>query len=134
YVDAMETIDSHPYAMYVAVMDEATRPSHAAMNGRVFRLDDPVWDHITPPNGYGCRCRMVTLSEAEVKRRGLIVESSAGKLGTTRVPSHRDPDTGKVITKEVTTVRTAARDGAHGSFRPDAGFDGGPAGSHLMDD
>jgi len=135
YVEAVQAQDSHPYAMYVAVQDASTRSSHAAMHGRVFRLDDPVWQHICPPNGYGCRCRFVTLTEAEVKRRGLVVESSSGKLGTVQVASHRDPDTGQVVMKDVTTVRLAARHGQRASaFRADVGFDGGPAASHIMDD
>jgi len=134
YVEAVEAQDSHPYAMYIAVQDASTRHTHAAMHGRVFRLDDPVWQHICPPNGYGCRCRFVTLTEAEVKRRGLVVESSSGKLGTVQVASHRDPDTGKTVMRDVTTVRLSARNGQHTSFRADAGFDGGPAASHIMDD
>jgi len=134
YADAVEAQDSHPYAMYIAVQDASTRPSHAALHGRVFRLDDPVWQHICPPNGYGCRCRFVTLTEAEVKRRGLVVESSSGKLGTVQVASHRDPDTGQTVMRDVTTVRLASRNGERAAFRPDVGFDGGPMASHVMDD
>jgi len=134
YVDAVEAQDSHPYAMYIAVQDASTRSSHAALHGRVFRLDDPVWQHICPPNGYNCRCRFVTLSEAEVKRRGLVVESGSGKLGTVQVASHRDPDTGQTVMRDVTTVRLASRNGQQAAFRPDVGFDGGPMSSHLMDD
>jgi len=134
YADAVESQETHPYAMYVAVQDASTRSSHAAMHGRIFRLDDPVWQHICPPNGYNCRCRFVTLTEAEVKRRGAVVESSSGRLGTVQVASHRDPETGKTVMKDVTTVRLAARNGERAAFRPDIGFDGGPAASHLMDD
>jgi len=48
YADAVESQDSHPYAMYIAVQDASTRSSHAAMHGRVFRLDDPVWQQQPP--------------------------------------------------------------------------------------
>lgn len=134
YVDAIEAVDTHPYAMYIAVMDACTRPSHAALHGRVFRLGDPVWQHICPPNGYNCRCRFVTLTEAAVRRRGLVVESSAGRLGTVQVATHRDPQTGQTQLRDVTTLRLPSRDGRAAAFRPDAGFDGGPMASHLMDD
>lgn len=66
-----------PYVQYVAVMDSRTRPAHAALNGRVFRLTDPVLEVIAPPNGWGCRCRLRALSEADLTRRGLKVETAA---------------------------------------------------------
>lgn len=68
-------IDRAPYVQYIAVMDSRTRPSHAALHGRVFRLDDPAWDIIAPPNGFNCRCRARNLSAREVERRGLTIES-----------------------------------------------------------
>lgn len=70
-----ETADERPYLQYDAVMDSATRPDHAAMNGRVWRIDDPVWDVWMPPNGFRCRCGVRTLSAREVEREGLAVET-----------------------------------------------------------
>ena len=72
--------DAKPYWMYVAVLDSNTRPDHRKLNGRVFRHDDPIWSSLFPPNGWGCRCRVRALSEAQVKRMGLTVESSEGYL------------------------------------------------------
>lgn len=54
YQEMAEATDSHPYWQYVAVLDGRTRPSHRAMNGRVFRHDDPIWNTIWPPNGFNC--------------------------------------------------------------------------------
>ncbi|WP_018752664.1 phage minor head protein [Paenibacillus sanguinis] len=66
-----------PYWQYDAVNDSRTRPSHLAMDGKVFRADDPIWDTWYPPNGFRCRCGVTTLSERQVRERGLMVETSA---------------------------------------------------------
>lgn len=63
-----------PYWQYDAVNDEATRPSHLAMDGKVFPADSPVWDVWFPPNGFKCRCTVRTLSKRQVEQRGLTVE------------------------------------------------------------
>ncbi len=72
-----ETIASRPYWQYIAVLDGAARLRHRELHGKVFRADDPVWDTIYPPNGFRCRCRVRSLSERQVKARGLEVSSDA---------------------------------------------------------
>lgn len=56
---------------YVAVLDSRTRPEHAAWHDTVLPADDPWWDTHYPPNGWGCRCAVVSLSETEIERDGL---------------------------------------------------------------
>ncbi|EML6089138.1 minor capsid protein, partial [Pseudomonas aeruginosa] len=104
YAAAYEARETHPYWMYVAVMDSVTRPSHAALHGKVFRWDDPIWQHIMPPNGYNCRCRIVPLTAAAVRRRGLTVESSAGKTGQVTVETGVDKRTGEIREQTLTTL------------------------------
>lgn len=65
-----------PYWQYDAVNDSHTRPSHLAMDGRVFPADSPIWDTWFPPNGFRCRCTVKTLSRRQVEQRGLTVETS----------------------------------------------------------
>ncbi|ATG74432.1 F protein [Zobellella denitrificans] len=115
--------DDRPYWQYVAVRDSRTRPSHAALHGRVFRADDPIWQSLYPPNGWGCRCRVRALSAEQVKERGLKVESSAGKLTTHRVKTGVDKRTGEEYFTEVVTWR----DGDH-SMTPDPGWSHSPGG------
>lgn len=56
------------YLVYDAVDDENTREDHAAFDGLVAKADDPVWDNIIPPNGHGCRCRVITASKEQADR------------------------------------------------------------------
>ena len=84
----LSNIDDRPYWQYVAVMDSKTRPSHRALNGRVFRYDDPFWQSFYPPNGYRCRCRVRALSSDEVGMgSGQTPQSSSrGRLSWVNVP------------------------------------------------
>lgn len=65
-----------PYWQYVTAGDSKVRESHARMEGRVYRADDPIWDVWYPPNGFKCRCTVVSLSEEQQKRRGIQVEQA----------------------------------------------------------
>lgn len=74
--------ESRPYLQYVAVMDARTRPSHAAMHGLVFHIDDPIWKTHYPPCGYNCRCRVRSHSEFALKAQKLQPISSSGDTFT----------------------------------------------------
>ncbi|QIH08931.1 MULTISPECIES: phage minor head protein [unclassified Pseudomonas] len=127
-----QTTETHPYWMYVAILDGKTRPSHRALSGRVYRHDDPIWSAIYPPNGFNCRCRVTALSESAAKRRGLKVESSEGRLFTETVETGIDKRTGEVRTASVTGIRTTDAAGKPITFRTDPGFNHAP-GTGLAD-
>lgn len=91
-----------PYWRYRTAGDGHVRESHAAMEGRVYRADDPIWDIWYPPNGFQCRCTVVSLSKRQVERLGLRVETAA--------PYSVDHSTGEILPKF-----------------PDKGFSGNPA-------
>jgi len=80
YKEQIDNVENRPYFQYVAVMDRRTRPSHAMLNGRVFRYDDEFWNSFYPPNGWGCRCRVRALSNENLSDRKLEVDSSKGHL------------------------------------------------------
>lgn len=121
-----QTTETHPYWMYVAILDGKTRPSHRALHGQVFRHDDPIWSAIFPPNGFNCRCRVVALTEAALKRRGLTVVSSAGRSFTETVETGTDKRTGEIRTATVTGLRTTDAEGRAITFRTDPGFNHAP--------
>ncbi len=61
-----------PFVEYRAVLDEHTRDSHAELNGTVYASDDPAWHDIAPPNGYRCRCAIVTRAAEEVDMSSVL--------------------------------------------------------------
>lgn len=104
YREMMESMDDAPYGQFVAIIDQNTRPAHAALNGMVFRLDDPFWDTHWPPLDWGCRCSVRQLSDRDVQKKKLTVSSGEGNLADSTitmsdgekatVTTYRDPKTG----------------------------------------
>ena len=80
---------SRPYWQYMAVMDKRVRPSHAMLHGKVYPADHEFWASNYPPNGFRCRCCARTLSEHQVKKMHLPVETEMPKAGV-----WTDPKTG----------------------------------------
>lgn len=72
---------ARPYWQIIATNDDRTRPEHRAVNGKVLSADDPFWKNARPPFGHQCRCRIVSLSEADLKRRGLTVSEGSSIRG-----------------------------------------------------
>ena len=109
YKEMAENVEDRPYWQYVAVLDSKTRPAHRALNGKVFRYDDPFWHSFYPPNGWNCRCRVRALSVADVKDRGVeiskgddylreeevLISKTTGEK--TNVMVYTDPKTGRDI-------------------------------------
>ncbi len=84
--------DNRPFIQYVAVRDASSRPHHAAQHGRVYHIDDPIWDVMWPPNGFNCRCRVRALSQDDITERGLTI--SKGKIDQEDIPVKNTDDTG----------------------------------------
>lgn len=123
YEQFVKNAEHRPYWQYLAIRDAVTRPSHAAMHGRVFRWDDPIWQWLWPPNDFNCRCRVRALSESQVKRRKLEVESSEGRTVQELATISTDKETGEQIRVPVNVlsltkrpVRIAQRDSAPGAI------------------
>ncbi len=119
YRELAENVAARPYWQYVAVMDLRTRPAHAALHGRVFRADDPIWQKIWPPNGYNCRCRVRALSQRDLEAKGLSVSESGEDLKSFE---DVDPATGEVFERV-----SYKGPGMERPFAPDRGFVGNQA-------
>ena len=72
----METVERYPYWRYDTVGDNRVRSSHAALDGKVLRADDPWWKTHYPPWDWGCRCIVTELSEGDVEDMGLTISKS----------------------------------------------------------
>lgn len=80
YQRYMDNVDNRPYWQYSAVGDNRTRPAHQALNGKIYRYDDPFWATFYPPNGFNCRCTVIALSERDLKRKGIEQVGSSEAL------------------------------------------------------
>ncbi len=70
---AQRTKDRRPYMQYMTAGDGRVRPQHAAWDEMVFPIDSPWWNTHYPPNGWGCRCTVRTLSQRQIESEGLTV-------------------------------------------------------------
>lgn len=73
-----------PFLMYSAVRDNRTRPLHRKWGGLapgssriILPVDHPAWRQFYPPNGWGCRCDVIQLSQRAMDRMGLRVTTDA---------------------------------------------------------
>ncbi len=76
--------NARPFLRYVATLDDRTRAQHRAWHGTVLPVDHPFWESHYPPNGWGCRCIVQQLSQADLDEFGLGVSQGppAGSLET----------------------------------------------------
>lgn len=130
---SQQEADAFPYLMYVAVMDGRTRPSHAALNGKVWRKDDPVWSSIYPPNGFNCRCRTRALTTGQMTREGLSV-ADAPDVVTRDTAAGTDAATGEQFRTVQTGVRVQDAAGRPVTMWVDPGFNSSPLAGHPMDE
>jgi SPP1 gp7 family putative phage head morphogenesis protein len=72
YLEQAASAQTFPWGKYVAVMDSATRPAHARLNGVVVKVGSDEYNRIYPPNGYQCRCAMRALTERQAQRERRI--------------------------------------------------------------
>ena len=74
YRQLKEDADIYPYWRYVTAKDSAVRPAHRALEGKVFKADDPFWATHYPPNGFNCRCIVEAVDEYDLEMQDLKVQ------------------------------------------------------------
>ena len=80
YIQLKHFADEDTYWQYVTVDDDRVRPAHQQLHNKVFHCEDVFWDTHYPPNGFNCRCVVVSLDADEVKKRGLKIETGEGRI------------------------------------------------------
>lgn len=61
----LRTRQALPYLRYITKRDDRVRPLHALWDNVTLPVDDPFWQTHYPPNGWRCRCRVVSVSQRE---------------------------------------------------------------------
>lgn len=96
------TMKLRPFWKYITAGDGEVRKEHALMEGRIYKADDPIWNIWYPPNGFRCRCSVVSLTKRQVE--------NSGEQISTGLPYDIDYSTGEIQYKY-----------------PDKGFSNNPA-------
>lgn len=61
WTDFEKNKSAAPWLRYDTVGDSRVRPTHAALDGTIKKVDDPFWNLYYPPNGWRCRCDVTQL-------------------------------------------------------------------------
>ncbi|QOF67332.1 minor capsid protein [Actinobacillus sp. GY-402] len=117
YAEQMANADEQPYWQYLAIKDSRTRASHLALHEKIYRYDDPIWDSMYPPNGWNCRCRVRALSASRLKKMGLEVSQSGGRIKQGWAIAGVDKATGEETHAKVYSLTTEK-----GTITTDAGW------------
>jgi len=131
YKSLVESSAIMPYWKYVAIKDGRTRTSHLALDGLIFHQKHPFWGTHFPPNGWGCRCdvvavtnrealqsdKRVELSEGETVWEDVVISTNTGELKERAVFKYKDPN--KNIDISVATDPSWSYNVGEVSFAPD---------------
>ena len=85
-----------PYWKYLPSSSAHKRVEHIQWYGIVLRHDDPWWDSHYPPNGWGCKCGVMSMSNREYERTKDKLRTEAPEEGTYDYANKRTGEVSKV--------------------------------------
>ena len=103
-----------PYLKYIASTAEQKRASHMTYYGKIWHVDDPIWQSIFPPNGYGCQCtvRQLTAKQA-LRERGEDITKNPNRYTDQQKANHEqgviDDGTDDIEWREFVNPRTGQK-------------------------
>ncbi|WP_020403758.1 phage minor head protein [Gracilimonas tropica] len=75
YRSQIAAANRRPWWIYRTAGDQRVREEHDKLAGTVVRYDDPFWITHYPPNDWGCRCGVDSMTDAQLEARGLTPTS-----------------------------------------------------------
>lgn len=84
------TKDTFPYLQYRPSVSTHRRDEHKAYYGIIRHIDDPIWQSIFPPNGFGCKCFVKPLTAKKAKEMGISDDKTIEKLPTPQFDDNFD--------------------------------------------
>ena len=131
YKAMLASAEARPYWEWRHITISNPRKQHVALNGRLFRFDDPFWNVAYPPSEWGCKCRVIARSAREVEGKEIL--SGEGNESDIYERVGVDRNTGADVIVKRTQFDIPTKDGKL-TFAPAAGFNGSPASSFLLND
>ncbi|MFW1928682.1 phage minor head protein [Acinetobacter baumannii] len=123
--------ETRPFWEWRHITISNPRKQHVALNGRLFRFDDPFWNVAYPPSEWGCKCRVIARSAREVEGKEIL--SGEGNESDIYERVGVDRNTGADVIVKRTQFNIPTKDGKL-TFAPAAGFNGSPASSYMLSD
>lgn len=94
-----------PYLLFQIGSSKRHRPQHLAWNGTLLPVDDPWWNTHMPPMGYGCKCHIRQVGNAEKR------DLEQNGMPDSNAPAELNPETGLPtgrLIKQTVPVKTTA--------------------------
>jgi len=63
-----DVVKTRPFLRYIRSSSAEPRPEHQQWADLILPWDHPFWRTHYPPNGWGCKCGVVSMSERQVQR------------------------------------------------------------------
>ena len=110
YAEQQAFKDDFPYLMYETVGDSRSRPSHAALDGKILPVDDPFWKDHYPPWEFGCRCIAIGITAEEAEAKGVMTPDEKRKFEIDNPPApgsyHNSPAELKIPLDEIVSGKS----------------------------
>ncbi|MDO4897063.1 MAG: phage minor head protein [Moraxella sp.] len=86
-----------PYLQYMKSASTNKRDEHKQFYGMVRPVDDPIWQSIFPPNGFGCKCGVKQLTKTRAQKI-LDEQAEKGIVYDIEMEEVKHPLTGEMMT------------------------------------